>query len=546
MSNTKIQLTSGQIQLLKKFAKRMKRFGFEFAVFDIEKNCVFNSKSNMKEGNTETIPLNKLAQIVKKLFEQESSSLYQDREITAVSFAVNNCSTFGFAGILYPNAGSESEILDESNQFCIQMLSMFVEHFQDTFKSEKQLEVIGDELSSAYEQLVLLNDISTSMKVTESDCAFLQSACDRLTDIVAVEGIAVLLKKQKDGKGKMELSAGSGIIDINPKTAALFTERLVEQLENGKLALVDSNSGSPFEYKWQTDIKSIIIVPFFGRDKKIDENSANKPNTERIIGLMAAVNTVEKDDFDSKDIKLFTSVANACSVFVENIHLFDDLKDLFLGSLKSLTSSIDAKDRYTHGHSERVALISRWIAERIAEKLDLSQKYVYQVYLAGLMHDVGKIGVDEAVLRKEGKLTDQEYEAIKMHSAIGAEILGGIKQMRDIVSGVLSHHERIDGRGYPQGLSGDEIPLIAKIVCLADSFDAMTSKRSYRNAMTLEQALEEVERNTGTQFDGTVAEVFLSSDVYRLWNMLQQGYETDYKSEVYQDYENLAVETLVR
>jgi HD-GYP domain-containing protein (c-di-GMP phosphodiesterase class II) len=129
---------------------------------------------------------------------------------------------------------------------------------------------------------------------------------------------------------------------------------------------------------------------------------------------------------------------------------------------------------------------------------------------------------------------------------MGAEIIGGIKQMKPIVSGVLSHHERIDGRGYPDGLKGNEIPLIAKIVCLADSFDAMTSQRSYRNAMTLEQALTEIEENIGTQFDETVAKAFLNSDVYRLWNIIQQGYEGNGMEENYREYENLAVETLVR
>ncbi len=186
--------------------------------------------------------------------------------------------------------------------------------------------------------------------------------------------------------------------------------------------------------------------------------------TVSIIGLMVAVNRVDKPDFDSTDIKLFTSVASGCAVFIENGRLFNDLKELFVGSLKALTNSIDAKDPYTRGHSERVALISRWIAERVAEREPLEEEQIHKIYLAGLLHDIGKIGIDESVLRKNGKLTPEERACICRHPSIGASILRGIKQMREIVPGVLCHHERIDGKGYPDGLKGDEIPLTGKIV----------------------------------------------------------------------------------
>jgi len=264
------------------------------------------------------------------------------------------------------------------------------------------------------------------------------------------------------------------------------------------------------------------------------------------MGLMVAINRIGKQDFDSTDVKLFNSVAGGCAVFIENGRLFKDLKELFIGSLKALTSSIDAKDKYTRGHSERVAFVSRWIAERLSEREQLDEEQIHMVYLAGLLHDIGKIGVEEAVLRKKGKLTEEEFNRIKQHPSIGAGILHEIKQMRDIVPGVLSHHERVDGRGYPDGLIGEQIPLTGKIVGLADSFDAMTSKRTYRDAMTVEQALAEIEKGLGTQFDEKVGRVFLDSDVQQLWHITQDGFSEIYRSSDSVEYGAAAVGTLIR
>ncbi len=176
-----------------------------------------------------------------------------------------------------------------------------------------------------------------------------------------------------------------------------------------------------------------------------------------------------------------------------------------MGLLHSLTSAVDAKDAYTCGHSERVALVSRHLAAQVG----LSDRDVEQVYMAGLLHDVGKIGVPEAVLQKTGRLTPEEFEQIKRHPAIGAKILQDVKQIREIIPGVLHHHERYDGKGYPAGLAGSNIPLMGRIICLADCFDAMTSSRTYRKALPLEIALCEIRRCAGTQFDPKLSELFL-------------------------------------
>ena len=427
-----------------------------------------------------------------------------------------------------------------------EMLELFAESYQTSIRTEQQIEKVSSELAQTYEELVLLHKLSTNMKVTEADANFLQMACDCLTEIVPVEGIAILLDKTVDGERKLVLAAGSGLLDIDERMAVIMHCRLIDEINAGKEALLDSAVDSPLKYEWPENVKSIIAVPLYGTEKAESHLSHVTRNGDCIIGMMAAINRADKPDFDSTDVKLFNSVAGGCAVFVENGRLFSDLKELFIGSLKALTSSIDAKDRYTHGHSERVAFISRWIAEKYYQIEPFEHEQIHRIYLAGLLHDIGKIGIDEVVLRKNGKLTEEELQYIRRHPAIGAGILGEIKQMRDIIPGVLCHHERPDGKGYPNGLTGDKIPLIGKIVGLADSFDAMTSRRTYRDARSVEQALAEIEKGIGTQFDEKVARVFLQSDVYQLWDIIQNG-----EGEIYHDrhaskYGTAAVGVLIR
>ena len=151
----------------------------------------------------------------------------------------------------------------------------------------------------------------------------------------------------------------------------------------------------------------------------------------------------------------------------------------------------------------------------------MTEEQIHNIYIAGLLHDIGKIGISETVLCKNGKLTEDEMNCIKKHPSIGAGILSEIKQMQEIIPAVLCHHEHVDGKGYPSGLVGEGIPLAAKIIGLADSFDAMTSERVYRPAMSIEKALDGIRKNIGGQFDEKVAGIFLKSDVYDLWKTLQ-------------------------
>jgi HD-GYP domain-containing protein (c-di-GMP phosphodiesterase class II) len=384
------------------------------------------------------------------------------------------------------------------------------------------------------------------MEIVEPDANFLQMVCDSLTGIVNVEGISILQEKTVNEQSRFVLVAGAGVIDVDQRMTTLFYNRLCEEINGGKDALLDSEVDAPFRYDWPKNIRNIIIVPLCGKEKTSVPEQNRQSLADRLIGMLVAVNRLDKPDFDSTDVKLFTSVASQCAVFVENNRLFGDLKELFIGSLKALTRSIDAKDRYTRGHSERVAFISKWIAERLAQTERLDQEQIHKIYLAGLLHDIGKIGIDEKLLCKIGRLTKQERNRLRMHPSIGANILSGIKQMRDIIPGVLHHHERVDGKGYPSGLKGDEIPLMGKIVGMADCFDAMTSERTYHDALGVDDAVREIEERLGSQFDEKIGTVFIKSDVYHLWDLMQDGDMKTYGADDFSQYGAVAVGTLIR
>ncbi len=180
-------------------------------------------------------------------------------------------------------------------------------------------------------------------------------------------------------------------------------------------------------------------------------------------------------------------------------------ENLFLHVVSSLASAIDAKDTYTNGHSGRVAHYSVEIAKRHG----YSEQKLKEIYMMGLLHDVGKIGVPDAVINKPAKLTDEEYEIIKNHPVLGARILGNIKEMPKLSVGARWHHERYDGKGYPDGLSGEDIPEEARIIAVADSYDAMTSHRSYREPLPQGIVREEIENGKGTQFDPHFADIMI-------------------------------------
>lgn len=194
--------------------------------------------------------------------------------------------------------------------------------------------------------------------------------------------------------------------------------------------------------------------------------------------------------------------------------ILQDLSELFYKTIKSIAHALDAKDKYTHGHSMRVTLYSL----ALAKTLNLPEDLLEEIETAGLLHDIGKIAIPEKILLKPGKLTDEEYEVIKTHPELGKRFVDSIEKLSLISNWLKSHHERYDGKGYPDGLVGEDIPISSRIIAIADTYDAMTSSRSYRRALSHDEAMAEIQRCSGSQFDPKLAELFvgISPEIERI------------------------------
>lgn len=229
--------------------------------------------------------------------------------------------------------------------------------------------------------------------------------------------------------------------------------------------------------------------------------------------LMAILLLGEKYDrsrFEQKELDFFAALASDAAMAIRNAQLFDELKreadrnhDLFLQTILVLGSTIEAKDAYTHGHTDRVTRYAVSIARQMManESAQFSEAAVEGIYLAGLLHDIGKIAVPEAILNKTEKLTGEERSVINRHTMKGSEMVAPLHLARECVDGIKYHHERYDGKGYPEGLKDGDIPLAAAIVAVADTFDAMTTDRPYRRALSKETAIAEIREYSGTQFN---------------------------------------------
>jgi putative nucleotidyltransferase with HDIG domain len=211
---------------------------------------------------------------------------------------------------------------------------------------------------------------------------------------------------------------------------------------------------------------------------------------------------------------LLNSLVNQTRIALNNAKLYGDMKENYIRTIKALAIAVDAKDTYTHGHSENVMNL----AEEIAVEMQMDAKFIGVIRDAGLLHDIGKIGIPGTILNKAGPLTCDEFNGImKTHSALGANIVRDVPFLQELYSLILHHHERFDGDGYPDGLKGEAIPLGARILHVADAFEAMTSNRPYRKSLGVEEALRRIQMGKGEQFDPFVVEVMLKVALRKGW-----------------------------
>jgi putative nucleotidyltransferase with HDIG domain len=245
---------------------------------------------------------------------------------------------------------------------------------------------------------------------------------------------------------------------------------------------------------YQTESFLVVRVPLFARGEA--------------VGVLTATERDDGSEFTSRDRRLAEGLSSLAASALLNCRLHATVQRQMLGTIRALASAVDAKDPYTKAHSARVAELSVQSARRLGLA---GERECREVELAGLLHDVGKIGISDAILRKPDRLTWAEYEIIKGHPKIGARIVEQVQGLEEVAKAVLHHHERYDGLGYPAGLSGAAIPLTSRLIAASDTFDALTSERPYRPAMSTSDALREIQLNSGTQLAPDAVEALVEA-----------------------------------
>lgn len=366
-------------------------------------------------------------------------------------------------------------------------------------RSQVELAVaVANQVATAIEKSTTISEMETRLKhmaaigvIARTLTSFLdskeqlKSLLGMACALVRAEGGAILLLEEMFGELKLEAGEGPGSWreDEGFKRVAKWAS------DNAMPALLTKWS-KDLRFRAPQGVSSEMIAPLKVRDK--------------VIGIIA-VASKPGAEYDRDDLELFASFAAQAAVSIENTQLYERLQNMYLGAIGSLAAAIEARDPYTVGHSARVTQY----AVAIAEAMSLPQAEIEEIRLAGYLHDLGKIGVPDNILNKPGRLSAEEFLAIKMHPALSMKIIEPLPHLGNIVPIIYHHHEHYDGSGYMDGKVGEKIPLGARIITVADSFEAMTSDRPYRKALSRDEAMKELRRCAGSQFDPKIVSLFL-------------------------------------
>jgi len=368
---------------------------------------------------------------------------------------------------------------------------------------EQEVEQVSNNLASTYEEISLLYGVTQNLRLTSSDKELGQLALDWLLECVPAEGLAMVLPENGEKLNFSQIkSLTSGVCPID-SSELVGLIKFAEQ-QDARWPYIANQTVTESAAWPDVCVRQLILTPLC--------------EGENIRGWLAAFNHIADEEFHSVEASLLTSIGAILGIHVGNHDLYNQQSQFMASVVRALTSAIDAKDPYTCGHSERVAQIS----VRLAQQLGCDNETVEMIYMAGLLHDIGKIGIEDSVLRKAGKLTEAEYEHIKLHPELGYKILVDLKQFSDVLPIVLHHHEQWDGGGYPHGLAGEDIPYLARVCAVADSFDAMTSDRPYRRGMPFEKVETIFRSGSGLQWDPQIVDAFFNA-IEDIREIVQRG-----------------------
>jgi putative nucleotidyltransferase with HDIG domain len=375
----------------------------------------------------------------------------------------------------------------------LKVLGSLANHFSIVMERARLFSERDDRLK----QFSTLHDVGALLNSTLDQAVVRRLAMQAITRLMHAETGSLLLVDEEAGALYFEVALGA---------------------KGRRLSKVRLNLGEGFA-GWVAEHGRPLIVHDVTRDKRwqgqIDKQSKFKTRDMicvpvktkgKVIGVLQAINRVE-GAFSRDDLRLFQLFSNQVAIALDNARLYEEIRETFYATSGALAEAIEKRDPYTGGHTKRVLEYSLAIARR----LRMPRRSVEVLKLSALLHDIGKIGIEDRILRKEAPLTAEEAALMKGHPQLGAEILEHVPQLKDMVPGMLHHHERADGGGYPKGFKLGQIPLMARIISVADTYDAMTTTRPYRKGLPTEVALDELRKNSGTQFDGRVVKAFINA-----------------------------------
>ncbi|GAB4151663.1 MAG: hypothetical protein Tsb009_27130 [Planctomycetaceae bacterium] len=374
-----------------------------------------------------------------------------------------------------------------SHSVLTSLLESVIEHLRlkDQAEANKQLIAQSDEhLAYSFEEISLLHDLARNLQISRGISELVEMCLERIEELTEAEGCAIWIHERNHSPQFYR----QGAVNLDELEFAHLIAH--HDQEDWSVPLVRNHLGESELVELFPGLRNMVMAP-------ISEGSNR-------YGWVFICNRHQEKEFGTVQASLLNSIATFLGTHLRNTDLYRQHQELLLSFVGSLVSSLDAKDPYTRGHSQRVALVGR----RIAEEMGLSEQDVENIYLSGLLHDIGKIGIDDRTLRKPDKLTEEEITAIQKHPMIGYEILKGLTNLQAILPGVRNHHESYDGTGYPDRLAEHEIPLMARILAVADSYDAMTSDRPYRKGLPLEKVEAILRNGSGRQWDPDVIEAY--------------------------------------
>lgn len=364
--------------------------------------------------------------------------------------------------------------------------------------AERKLCLTAQKLQIRTQELSAIHRLSEAIGSERQIDRLCERTAEEICRTVGATSVCILLRDEHSGDLVTTACTGGTAIGGSHPRVKPGDGLLWQVMQTGK-PLHLPGSAVAQQFAGMSGASAGIAVPIKTKDKT--------------FGVIYACCKANGKDFAARERDLLSGIANQAAVALDNATLYNDLENLFVGIAWSFASALDAKSPWTAGHSKRVTAY----AVAIGEELGHAQEFLTGIQTCGLLHDIGKIAVPEKLLDKPGRITRDEYRMIAEHAAQGAKILEHIDTFQPLLPGIRHHHERWDGRGFPDRLQEEEIPLMARILAVADSYDAMTSDRPYRKRRTRAAALTEIEQCSGSQFDPLVVEAFISVTSHRIF-----------------------------